>query len=104
MVNLLHTGRKLCFTSSVYHMNLSAQTESGSCSVHGNVSAAYDYNLLAGCDGCIIIVAEGLHQVASCQVLVGREYAVGVLARDAHELGKTSAGTDKYGGEALLVH
>ena len=104
MVNLLHTGRKLFLASSVYNVNLSAETKSSSGSVHRYVSAAYYSYLVSCCDRCVIIVAEGLHQVASCQVLVSGEYAVGVLSRNSHELRKSCTGTDKYGVEALFLH
>ena len=104
MMNLLHTGRKLCFTSSVYNMNLCSETESCSCSIHCNVSAAYYNNLLACCDRGIVVITESLHQVASCKVLVSGEYAVSVLTRDTHEFRKTCTGTDKYSGEAFVIH
>ena len=45
-----------------------------------------------------------LHQVASGQILVSGEYAVGVLARNSHKLGKSCAGTDEYGLIAFLIH
>ena len=81
-------------------MHLCAQTECCSGSIHGNVSAAYNCYLLAQVDWRIVIITEGLHQVASGQILVGREYTVGVLTWNSHELGKSCAGTDEYGLKA----
>ena len=51
-----------------------------------------------------IIIAERLHQVASCEVLVRGEYAVRVLTRDSHESRKSGTGTDEDCLVALLVH
>ena len=45
-----------------------------------------------------------LHQIASGQVLIRREYTVGILAGDTHELRKSCTGTDKYSMEALFIH
>ena len=104
MMYFLHTGRQLSFASSVHHMHLCAQTECCSGSIHGNVSAAYNCYLLAQVDWRIVIITEGLHQVASGQILVGREYTVGVLTWNSHELGKSCAGTDEYGLKAFLIH
>ena len=103
MMNLLHTGGKLFFASSVYDMYLSAKAKSGSCRIHGHVSAADHCNLLSAHDRGIGILTEGLHQIASGQVFVGGEYAVGVLTGDSHEFGKSCAGADKYGGKTFLI-
>ena len=99
MMYFLHTGRQLSFASSVHYMHLCAQTKCCSGSIHGNVSAAYNCYLLAQVDWRIVIITEGLHQVASGQILVGREYTVGVLTWNSHELGKSCAGTDEYGDQ-----
>ena len=85
-------------------MYLCAQTKCGSGSVHGYVSAAYYGYLFAQEDRCVIIVSECLHQVASGQVFICGEYAVGIFTGDSHELGKSCAGADKYGLKALFVH
>ena len=100
----LHTCRKLFLTSSIYNMNFCTETQSRSCRIHRYVSAA-DYNyLLRFHDRCVIIIAECLHQVASCEVLVRGEYAVRVLTRDSHESRKSGTGTDEDCLVALLVH
>ena len=65
MVNFLHTGRKLCLTTTVHDMYLSAETKCCSCSIHGYVAAADYSNLLACYDRGIIVLAEGFHQVVS---------------------------------------
>ena len=104
VMNFLCTGRKLSFATTVNDMYLSAETKSGSCSIHSYVSAANNCNFLAVCDWCIIVITESFHQVVSGQELVGREYAVGVLTRDSHEHRKTSTGTDEYSFKALFVH
>ena len=46
MVNFLSTGRKFCFTSSVYNMYFCTQTKSRSCSIHCYVSTTYNGNFL----------------------------------------------------------
>ena len=102
MVNLLHTGGELGLASSVYNMYVSAQAQRGSRGVHGHVSAAHDGHLFARRDGGVIVVAECLHQVASGQILIGGEYAVGVLSGDAHELGKSGAGAHEHSLKAFL--
>ena len=104
MVNFLCSCRKLCLTSSVYDMNLCTETESRSRCVHRYVSTADNSNFLTSSDRCVIIVAERLHKVASCQVLVCGEYAVCVLARDSHKSRKTGTGTDEDCLVALFVH
>ena len=104
VVNLLHTGGKLFLTSSVYDMYLGAKTQSGSRGVHGHVASADHGDLLSAHDGRIGILAEGLHQVASGQILVGGEYTVGIFTGNPHEFGKSGSGADEHGGEALFVH
>ena len=85
-------------------MNLRTETERGSRCIHRYVSAADNSNLLSCCDRGIVIIAERLHQVASCEVLVRGEYAVRVLTRDSHESRKSGTGTDEDCLVALLVH
>ena len=51
-----------------------------------------------------MVVAESFHQVASCQVLIGREYTVAYLTRNAHEHGKSCTGTDEYSFKAFFFH
>ena len=103
-MDLFHSGRKLRFTSSVYDMYLSAKAECCSRGIHGNVAAAYDSDFLSCYDRSIIAVVKRFHQIASCQVLVGREYAVGVLARDTHEHWKSCSGSDEYSLKSFLFH
>ena len=104
MMYFFHSGRKLLFASAVYNMYLSTQTKCGSCSIHSHVTAAYHSYLLTMHDRCSGIGVKRLHQIASGQVFIGREYTVGILAGDTHELRKSCTGTDKYSLEALFVH
>ena len=104
MVNFLCSCRKLCLTSSVDDMNLCTETESCSRCVHRYVSTADNSNFLTSSDRCVIIVAERLHQVASCEVLIRGKYAVRVLARDSHESRKTGTGIDEDSLVTLFVH
>jgi len=54
-------------------------------------------------DGRVHLGEEiGLHEVGPGQVLVGREHAHQVLARDLHELGQARANAKIHGVEALL--
>ena len=85
-------------------MDLRTETERCSRCVHRYVSAADNSNLLSCCDRSIIIIAECLHQIASCEVLIGREYTVCILARDSHESRKTCTGTDEDSLVALFIH
>ena len=85
-------------------MNLRTETERGSRCIHRYVSAADNSNLLSCCDRSIIIIAECLHQIASCKVLIRGKYTVRVLARDSHESWKSGTGTDEDCLVALLVH
>ena len=85
-------------------MYLGTQAQSGSGRIHGHISAAYNRYLLAGEDGSIVIITEGLHQVASGQILVSGEHAVGILSGDSHELRQSRSGADKYGLKALVLH
>ena len=84
-------------------MYLCAKTKCSSCSVHGNVTTAYNCNFLAVCDRGIIILAECFHQVVTCQILISGEYAVCLLTRDSHEHRKSGTGSDKYSLEALIL-
>ena len=104
MMYFFHSGRKLLFTSAVYDMYLSTQTKCGSCSIHSHVTAAYHSYLFTVHDRCSGIGIKRLHQIASGQILIGREYTVGILTGDTHELRKSCTGTDKYGMEALFIH
>ena len=57
-------------------MYLSAQTKCGSCSIHSHVTAAYHSYLFTVHDRCSGIGIKRLHQIASGQILIGREYTV----------------------------
>ena len=102
VMNFLCSCRKLCLTSSVYDMYLSAKSQSCSCSIHSNVTTADNCNFLACCNRCIVGIIECFHEVASCQVLVCREYAACILTRDTHEHRKTCTGTDEYSLKSLI--
>ena len=85
-------------------MDLRTETERGSRCVHRYVSATDNSNLLSCSDRGIVVIAERLHQVASCEVLIRGKYAVCVLTRDSHESRKSGTGTDEDCLVALLVH
>ena len=104
VMDFFHTGRQFLLGTAVNHMYLGTQTKSGSGGVHSHVSAADNDDLFAVDDRCVIVVAEGFHQIVSGQILVGREHAVGLLSRNAHEHGKSRAGADEYGFKAFLLH
>ena len=50
-----------------------------------------------------VIVSVCLHEVISCKELICREYAVEVLARDAHELRESGSGTYEYRRKSFLI-
>ena len=96
VLDFLGTSRHLISASPVNDMDLGAHSFSASCSVHGNVSAAYNRNLFVLFDWGVVLVQVALHQVDSGQVLVGGVYTYQVLALDVHELRKAGTGTNEY--------
>ena len=102
VLDFLGTSRHLISASPVNYMDLSAHSFSASCCVHGNVSAAYNRNLLVLFDWSVVLVQVALHQVDSGQILVGGVYAYQVLAFDVHELRKAGTGTDEYSIVSLI--
>ena len=104
MVHFFHTGRKLFFTSSVNNMNLGPETKRCSCRIHSYVSAADYRYLFAAHDRRLGILAECLHQVASCQIFICREHTVRIFSGDSHKLGKPCAGADEYSRKAFFCH
>ena len=85
-------------------MNLSAETQSGTGSIHCYVSTADNGNFLSCNNRGIVIVAECLHQVVSRQVLIRREDSVCILTRDSHETRKSCTRTDEDCLKAFLIH
>ena len=104
VVDLLRSRGQLRLASPVHNMYVRAQAQGRSRRVHGHVAAADHSHLLSRRDGGVIVLPEGLHQVASGEVLVGGEHAVGILTGDSHEFGQSGAGADEHGLEAFLVH
>ena len=100
----LYSCGKFLFASSVYDMYFSTESECGSCSVHCNVSAADNGNLLTLHDGSGGILTEGFHKVASGKVLICGEYSVKSLTGNVHESGKSCAGSDEYCAESFFFH
>ena len=103
-MHFFHTGREFLLTSAVYDVGLRAETERCSGRVHRHVPAADDHCLFGLHDRCPGIRAERFHQIASCQIFVGREDAHRLLARDMHELGQTCAGADEDGVKTFFLH
>ena len=75
-----------------------------SCSVHRNVSTADNRNFLSSCNRCVVILPVCFHQIVSGQVLVCREHAVCLFARDSHKHRETCAGTDEDCLISLFLH
>ena len=103
MMYLFHSGWKLFLTTTIYDMNLSAQTKCCSCCIHCHVTTTNDSNLLASDDRCIIFIIKCFHQITSGQILICREYTVCILTRNTHKSRKTCSGTNKYRIKALVI-
>ena len=71
MMYFLRPGRQLLLASSVYDMYLGSQTQRRPGRIHGNVSSSDYHYLLSYHQRCVIVIAERLHQVASCQIFIG---------------------------------
>ena len=73
-------------------------------SVHGNVAATKDHDLLGVLGGGVVLrELVRLHEVHAGEVLVGEVHVGQVLAGDVEELGQAGAGCHVNGIEALLV-
>ncbi|GFI18619.1 hypothetical protein IMSAGC009_03795 [Lachnospiraceae bacterium] len=95
-MDFLHTGRQFFLTAPVNNMHFCPKTQSRPCGVHGYISAPYDCHLFPSHNWSIGGFVKGFHQIASCQIFVGREYPVGLFAGDTHELGQPCTGAYKY--------
>ena len=98
------TRWKFFLTTTVYNMYLCAETECGSCSIHGYITTTDNDNFLSMGNRGFISFLKCFHEVVSCQEFVCREYSVCLLARDSHETWKSCSGTDKYSLKAFLFH
>ena len=63
----------------------------------------HDHHALSDVDRGVVRLVVGMHQVGPREELVGRDHAVEVLARDAHEAGQPGARADEYGVIAFVV-
>ena len=104
MLNFLCTGRKLVLGTAVNYVNIRTESLCTACSVHCNVSAAYDDRSFACVDRCGAVGLVRLHEVNSCEELVSGVNAVEVLAGDIHETRKSCARADEYGLIAFIFH
>ena len=103
MVNLLDARRKLFFRTAVDDRGLCTQPFGRAHGVHRHVAAAHDHDALSDVDRGVVRLVVGMHQVGPREELVGRNHAVEVLARDAHEAGQPGARADEYGVIAFVV-
>ncbi len=103
MVHLLHAGRKLRLAAAVDNHRLGTQTLGRAHGVHRHIAAADDHHLAAHVDGRVVTLVVGVHEVRTREELVGRDHAVEVLARNAHEARQTGARTDEHGVVTLAV-
>ncbi len=104
VVDLLSPGGQLVTAAAVdYEHLVRAHALGAARRVHGHVAAADDGDALGVVlYRRIVVVAIGLHEVDTGEVLVGGVDAEQVLARDIHELGQTGAGADEHGLIAIL--
>ena len=92
------------FRTAVDDRGLRAQPLGRAHGVHRHVAAAHDHDTLPDVDRGVVRLVVGVHQIGPRQELVGRNHAVEVLARDAHETGQPGARADEDGVEPFLVH
>ena len=103
VVHLLGAGRKLLLRTAVNDRGLGSEPPGRAHGVHRHVAAAHDRHAAADMDRRVVPCVVGVHQVGARQELVGRDHAVEVLARDAHEPGQSGARADEDRLVALLV-
>ena len=103
MADLLFSGRKLLFTSSVYDMRFRAKAKRCSRGIHCDIATADNDGFLCPHDRRSRIVPVRVHEVGSCQILIGGEDAERLLTWNIHESGQSRAGADKDSIEALFL-
>ena len=103
MVNLLDAGRQLLFAATIDNRRFGTQSLGRADGIHRHVTATNHYDPFADVNRRIVLRIVGVHEVGTCEELVGRDYSVQVLALDAHKARQTGTRTDKDGIEALLV-
>ena len=104
MVQLCTTSRHLILGTTVSNdCTLSAKTLSSTDSVHSNVTATKDNDVLAVLGwGVVLREVVSLHEVNAGEVLVCKEDVWQILARDVEKLWKASAGCNVDCVKALL--
>ena len=96
VVYFFQTCRHLCLRTTVYNVHMfCTHTQCTSGCVHCHVAAADNCHSLRLNDRCRILRIVAVHQVDTCQILIGRTYAHQTFAGDIHEAGQTCTGTDK---------
>ncbi len=96
MMDFFYSGGKFFLAPPIYDMHFRTQTQRCSCRIHGDIAAAYDSHLFTLHDRRCGIAVKCLHQIASGQIFICGEYAVGIFPRNPHELRKSCAGTYEY--------
>ena len=106
MLDLLVAGGKLLHTAAVDDIHLGAETLGAAGSVHCDVAAADDGDLLAPeiHQRGISVFPIGFHEVDTGEELVGRIHAAKILAGDMHEHRKTGTGADEHRLKAVFAH
>ena len=104
MMHFLNTSRHFFLRTAVNHCYPRAQTQGGTCGVHGNIAASYHRHMFTHVNGSVRIGRISRHQVTAGQKLVGRYHSVQIFTRNPHKFGKSGSGAYKYGIEAFPVH
>jgi hypothetical protein len=105
VMDFLGAGRRLLAAATVQAVDLlGAESQAHPHRVHGRVAGADHRDATPRLQrGVVVREVAGLHQVAARQQLVGREHAVQVLARNAHEARIACTGTDEHRVETHLL-
>ena len=103
VLHFLASCRKFGHRASVDDVDLlRTKAQRGSGGIHRNVSASDNNDLATLHYRGVALVAEGLHEVASGQELVGRVHALEGFTRNSHEVGQSCTGSDENGLVALF--
>ena len=103
MFNLLAAGWQLLHRTAVYDIYLfSAESQSGTCGVHSNISSADYGNPAAFHNRGFGVVAVRLHKIGAGQELVGGINSLICLSGYSHKIRKSCARAYEHSFKALL--
>ena len=92
VLHLFESCRHLLLATTIgYEDTFGSQTLGGTATVHSGIATTYNHYVLCLLNGCCKFRVAGIHKVDTGQILVRGHNAVGVLARDIHEVGQACA-------------